>query len=170
MVIQDFSKLALPLTKLTRKNVSYEWSTECEESFCELKRRLTIAPNLTLTTDNKAFIIYNDASKMGYRYVLMQDGKVVAYASRQLKPSEVNYLKHDLELDAIVFALKIWRHYLYGAKFEVFTNHQSLRYLLSQKDLNLRQGCWMEYIKDYDFTIQYNPWKANVITDTLSRK
>ena len=100
----------------------------------------------------------------------MQDGKVVAYASRQLKPHEQNYPTHDLELAAVVFALKIWRHYLYGEKCRIFTDYKSLKYLLTQKDLNLRQWRWLELLKDYDCIIDYHPGKANVVADALSRK
>ena len=100
----------------------------------------------------------------------MQEGKVVAYASRQLKPHEKNYPTHDLELAAIVFALKNWRHYLYGEKCFIYTNHKSLKYLPSQRELNLRQRRWMELIKEYDCVIDYHPGKANVVVDALSRK
>ena len=100
----------------------------------------------------------------------MQDGKVVAYASRQLKPHEQNYPTHDLELATVVFALKIWRHYLYGEKCRIYTDHKSLKYLLTQKDLNLRQCQWLELFKDYDCIIAYHPRKANVVADALSRK
>ena len=100
----------------------------------------------------------------------MQEGKVVAYASRQLKPHEKNYPTHDLELVAIVFALKIWRHDLYGEKCFIYTDHKSLKYLPSQRELNLRQRRWMELIKDYDCVIDYHPGKANVVADALSRK
>ena len=100
----------------------------------------------------------------------MQDEKVVAYASRQLKRHEANYLTHDLELAAVVFALKIWRHYLYGEHCRIFTDHKSLKYLLTQKELNLRQRRWLELIKDYDLVIDYHPGKANVVADALSRK
>ena len=100
----------------------------------------------------------------------MQDGKVVAYASRQLKPHEQNYPTHDLELAAVVFALKIWRHYLYGEKFIIYTDQKSLKYLLMQKELNLRQRRWLELFKDYDCIIDYHPRKANVVTYALSKK
>ena len=100
----------------------------------------------------------------------MQDGKVVAYAYRQLKPHEQNYPTHDLELAAVVFALKIWRHYLYGEKCRIFIDHKSLKYLLTQKDLNLRQHQWLELLKDYECIIDYHPGKANVVADALSRK
>ena len=100
----------------------------------------------------------------------MQRDRVIAYASRKLKKHEVNYPTHDLELVAIVFALRIWRHYLYGVPCRIFTNHKSLQYLFSQKDLNMRQRRWIEHIKDYDCTIEYHPGKANVVADALSRK
>ena len=95
---------------------------------------------------------------------------MVAYASRQLKSHEKNYPTHDLELAAIVFTLKIWRHYLYGEKFFIYTDRKSLKYLPSQIELNLRQRRWMELIKNYDCVIDYNPGKANVVADALSRK
>nr|GEW29956.1 retrotransposon protein, putative, Ty3-gypsy subclass [Tanacetum cinerariifolium] len=114
--------------------------------------------------------IYSDASKKGLGCVLMQHGKVIAYASRQLKPYEVNYPTHDLELAAVVFALKIWRHYLYGESCDVFTDYKSLKYIFTQRDLNMRQRRWLELLKDYDTNIQYHPGKANVVADALSRK
>ena len=100
----------------------------------------------------------------------MQHGKVITYASRQLKTHERKYPTHDLELVAIVFTLKIWRHYLYGEKCEIYTYHKSLRYIFTQKELNMRQRRWLELIKDYDCTINYHPGKANVVADALSRK
>ena len=115
-------------------------------------------------------MIFSDASLNGLGCVLMQEGKVVVYASRQLKPHEKNYPTHDLELATIVFVLKIWRHYLYGEKCFIYTDHKSLKYLLSQRELNLRQRRWMELIKDYDCMIDYHPGKANVVADALSRK
>ena len=114
--------------------------------------------------------MYYDASRMGLGCVLMQKGRVIAYASRQLRPYEHNYPTHNLEMAVIVFALKIWRHYLYGEKFEIFTDHKSLKYLQSQKDLNLRQRRWIELLKDYDCSMQYNPGKANLVADALSQK
>jgi len=112
--IEGFSKLALPLTKLTRKEVPFVWSPQCEKSFKELKERLTTSPVLILPDPTKPYVVYCDASRQGLGCVLMQDRKVVAYASRQLRKHEENYPTDDLELAAIVFALKIWRHYLYG--------------------------------------------------------
>ena len=114
--------------------------------------------------------MYCDASRDGQGCVLMQSERFVAYDSIQLKNREKNYPTHDLELAAIVFALKIWHHYLYGEQFEVFLDHKSLKYIFTQRDLNMRQRRWMEYLEDYDFTLPYHPGKANVMADELSRK
>jgi hypothetical protein len=115
-------------------------------------------------------VVYSDASKKGLGCVLMQNDNVIAYASRQLKPYEQNYPTHDLELAAVVFALKIWRHCLYGERCEIYTDQKSLKYLFTQKELNIRQRRWLELIKDYDCEINYHPGKANVVVDALSRK
>nr|XP_029144801.1 uncharacterized protein LOC112708782 [Arachis hypogaea] len=155
---------------LTRKDVPFVWTPKCEESFLALKQRLTTAPVLVLPDPREPFEVFCDASLKGLGCMLMQHHKVVAYASRQLRPHERNYPTHDLELAAIVFALKIWRHYLYGVKFQVFSDHKSLKYLFEQKELNMRQRRWMELLKDYDFELNYHPGKANVVADALSRK
>ena len=141
---------------------------KCEESFQELKRRLVIAPILVIPSGSGDFTIYSDASRKGSGCVLMQHGKVVAYASRQLKPYEQNYPTNDLELAAVVFALKIWRHYLYGEQCEIFIDHKSLKYLFTQKELNMRQRRWLELLKDYDLTISYHFGKVNVVADVGS--
>ncbi|KAL0560877.1 hypothetical protein IC582_001292 [Cucumis melo] len=161
---------ATPLTQLTRKGAPFVWSKACEDSFQNLKQKLVIAPVLTVPDGSGSFVIYSDASKKGLGCVLMQQGKVVAYASRQLKSHEQNYPTHDLELAAVVFALKIWRHYLYGEKIQIFTDHKSLKYFFTQKELNMRQRRWLELVKDYDCEILYHPGKANVVADALSRK
>ena len=168
--VQGFSKIATPMTMLTRKNVKFLWTNACERSFEELKQKLTTAPVLTIPTGIGGFVVYSDASKNGLGAVLMQNGKVIAYASRQLKEYEKNYPTHDLELAAVVFALKIWRHYLYGEKCEIYTDHKSLKYFFTQKELNMRQRRWLELVKDYDCVINYHPGKANVVADALSRK
>ncbi|GJX20316.1 reverse transcriptase [Tanacetum coccineum] len=168
--VEGFSLLALPLTKLMRKGEKFVWNEEREKSFEELKRRLVSSPILTLPSGTGGYQIYSDASKKGLGCVLMQHGKVIAYASRQLKPYEENYPTHDLELAAVVFALKIWRHYLYGETCDIFTDHKSLKYIFTQKELNMRQRRWLELLKDYDANIQYHPGKANVVADALSRK
>ena len=109
----------------------FEWTDQCETSFQELKRRLTTAPILTLPLGRGGFIVYTNASNVGLGCVLTQNGKVIAYSSRQLKDHERNYATHDLELAVVVFNLKMWRHYLYGEKFEVHSDHRSLQYLFS---------------------------------------
>nr|GEV40100.1 reverse transcriptase [Tanacetum cinerariifolium] len=145
-------------------------STRPEKSFEELKQRLVSAPVLTLPSGSGGFQIYIDAFKKGLGCVLMQHWKVIAYASRQLKPYEVNYPTHDLELAAVVFALKIWRHYLYGESCDVFTDHKNLKYIFTQRELNMRQRRWLELLKDYDTNIKYHLGKANVMADALSKK
>jgi len=115
-------------------------------------------------------VVYSDALKRGLGCVLMQHGRVIAYASRQLKSHEVNYPVHDLELATVVFALRVWRYYLYRKQIQIFTHSKSLKYLMSQKELNMRQRRWVELIKDYDCVIDYHPSKANVVADALSRK
>ena len=166
----SMKSIALPLTNLTRKGGKLEWNDECEHSFQEFKQRLTSAPILALPTDGGGFLIYSDASRQGLGCVLMQHVKVIAYASRQLKVHERNYPTHDLELAAVIFALKIWRHYLYGESCEIYTDHKSLKYIFTQKELNLRQRRWLELLKDYDVNILYHPRMANVVADALSRK
>ncbi|KAE8721419.1 Detected protein of unknown function [Hibiscus syriacus] len=168
--VEGFSLIAAPLTKLLRKDVPFVWSDDQQASFEKLKTVLTQAPVLIQPESGKDFSVYSDASHSGLGCVLMQEKKVVAYASRQLRPHERNYPTHDLELAAVVFALKIWRHYLYGEKCYIYTDHKSLKYLLTQKELNLRQRRWLELLKDYDFEIEYHPGKANVVADALSRK
>lgn len=168
--IQDFSKIAVPLTKLTRKSVSFVWGEEQKLAFETLRKKLCEAPVLTLPEGIEDMTVYCDASYHGLGCVLMQRGKVISYASRQLKTHEANYPTHDLELAAVVFALKIWRHYLYGVKCTIYTDHKSLRYFMDQQNLNMRQRRWLDVVKDYDCEILYHPGKANVVADALSRK
>ncbi|KAH0735409.1 hypothetical protein KY285_011116 [Solanum tuberosum] len=144
--VDRFSYIASPLTKLTQKKVKFQWSDDCEKSFTELKTRLTTAPVLTLPEGSDGYVIYCDASKVGLGCVLMQHGKDIAYASRQLKVHDKNYPTYDLELAAVIFSLTIWRHYLY--------------------DVHRR---WLEFLKDYDMTVHYHPTKANVVANALSR-
>ncbi|GJW38386.1 putative reverse transcriptase domain-containing protein [Tanacetum coccineum] len=127
----------------------------------------TRAPILALPQGAENLIVYCDASHKGLGAVLMQNDKVIAYASRQLKIHEKNYTTHDLELGAVVFALKIWRHYLYGTKRTVFMDHKSLRYILDQKELTMRQRCWLELLNDYDYGISYHLGKTNIVADAL---
>ena len=153
--IKGFSVIASSLTKLLRKRVKFVWDDNCQSSFDQLKKILVEAPMLTQPTSAREYALYSDASKIGLGCVLMQDGKVVAYASKQMKQHEQNYPTHDLELAVVVFTLKIWRHYLYGEKCRIFTDHKSLKYLLTQKELNLRQRRWLVLFKDYDCIVDY---------------
>ncbi|GJV44569.1 putative reverse transcriptase domain-containing protein [Tanacetum coccineum] len=155
------------ILELLRKE---ELGDKQEAAFQTLKHKLCSAPILALSQGAENFIVYCDASHKGLGAVLMQNKKVIAYASRQLKIHEKNYTTHDLELGAVVFALKIWRHYLYGTKCMVFTYHKSLQHMLDQKELNMRQCRWLELLSDYDCEIRYHPGKANVVADALSRK
>ncbi|GJY10096.1 putative reverse transcriptase domain-containing protein [Tanacetum coccineum] len=168
--IEGFSKIAKPMTKLTQKKVKFEWGDKQEAAFQLLKQKLCSAPILALPEGSEDFIAYCDTSKKGLGAVLIQREKVISYASRQLEIHEKNYTTHDLELGAVVFALKIWRHYVYGTKCTVFTDHKSLQYILDQKELNMRQRRWFELLSDYDCDIRYHPRKANVVADALSRK
>ena len=136
--IEDFSRIAAPMTKFTRKEVKFDWDDRCEEAFQELKRRLTSAPILIVSDREQGYTVYYDASRAGLGCVLMQSGRVVAYGSRQLKNHEQNYPTHDMELPVVVFVLKTWRHYLYGEEFEVYSYHKSLKYIFTQWDLNMR--------------------------------
>jgi hypothetical protein len=120
--------------------------------------------------NTKSFDVYCDASGTGLGCVLMQDNRVIAYASRALRPHEQNYPTHDLELASVVHALKIWRHYLMGPHCNIYTDHNSLKYIFTQADLNMRQRRWLELIKDYDLEVHYHPGKANIVADALSCK
>jgi hypothetical protein len=168
--IKGFSSITRPMTDLLKKDNKFVWTPKCEESFQIIKKKLTTVPVLTLPDIHQDFIVFCDASIQGLGCVLMQNEKVIAYASRLLKPHEQNYPTHDLELAAIVHALKIWRHYLIGNKCHIFTDHKSLKYIFTQPDLNLRQRRWLELIKDYDLEIHYHPRKANVVADALIQK
>ncbi|GJU12795.1 reverse transcriptase domain-containing protein [Tanacetum coccineum] len=143
---------------------------EQELTFQTLKDKLCNAPVLALPDGPKDFVVYCDASRIGLGCVLIQRGKVIAYASRQLKIHKKNYTTHDLELGAVVFALTIWKHYLYGTKSVIYTDHKSLQHIFSQKELNMRQRRWIELFSDYNCEIHYHHGKANVVVDALSRK
>jgi ribonuclease HI len=158
------------MTELLKKGVKFEWSQKCEEAFHALRHHLMIAPVLAHPDNTKSFDVYCDASGTGLGCVVMQDNRVIAYASRALRPHEQNYPTHDLELAAVVHALKILRHYLMGAHCNIYTDHKSLKYIFTQADLNMRQRRWLELVKDYDLEVHYHPGKANVVADALSRK
>ncbi|GKC72192.1 putative reverse transcriptase domain-containing protein [Tanacetum coccineum] len=151
--IKGFSRIVRPMTKLTQKRVKFDWEEKAEAAFQLLKQRLCSASILALLEGSVNFVVYCDASHKGLGAVLMQKEKVIAYASRQLKVHEKNYTTHDLELGAVVFALKMWRHYLYSTKCVVFTDHKSLQHILDQKELNMRQQRWLELLSDYNYEI-----------------
>ncbi|GJU49297.1 putative reverse transcriptase domain-containing protein [Tanacetum coccineum] len=168
--IEGFSKIAKPMTKLTQKGIKFNWGEKEEKAFQLIKQKLCSAPILALPEGSEGLVVYCDASHKGLGTVLMRREKVIAYASRQLKVYKKNYTTHDLELGSVVFALKKWRHYLYGTRCTVFTDHKSLQHILDQKKLNMRQRRWLELLRDYDCDIRYHPRKANVVADALSRK
>jgi hypothetical protein len=167
--IPYFSRIAKPITELLKKEAKFVWGQKCEDAFHALRQHLTTSPVLAQPDSSKPFDVYCDASGTGLGCVLMQDNRVIAYASRALGPHEQNYPTHDLELAAVVHALKMWRHYLMGTHCNIFTNHKSLKYIFTQADLNMRQRRWLELIKDYDLEVHYHPRKANVVADALSR-
>jgi hypothetical protein len=158
------------MTGLLANKVELKWTQKCQEAFETLKEKLTTTTVLVLPEVHKPFSVYCDACYTSLGCVLMQEGRLVAYSSRQLKVHEKNYPINDQELVALVHALKTWRHYLYGQKCDVYTDHKSLKYIFTQSELNMRQQRWLELIKDYELEIHYHPGKANVVADTLSRK
>jgi hypothetical protein len=159
-----------PITTLQCKGVKYEWKEECNSAFIEIKRLLTSAPILRVPDMEKDFMVCTDASKQGLGAVLMQDGGVIAYASRKLKKHEELYVTHDLELATVMLALKLWRHYLVGRNFELKIDHQSLKHVFTQRDLNARKRRWSEFMSEYDFGISYIKGRENVVADALSRR
>jgi hypothetical protein len=168
--IPDFSRTAKPITELLKKEAKFVWGQKCEDAFHALRQHLTTAPVLAQPDNSKPFDVYCDAYGTGLGCLLMLDNRVIAYESRALRPHEQNYPTHDLELAAVVHALKMWRHYLMGTHCNIFTDHKSLKYIFTQADLNMWQRRWLELIKDYDLEVHYHPGKANVVADALSRK
>ncbi|GJV99314.1 putative reverse transcriptase domain-containing protein [Tanacetum coccineum] len=168
---KEYEEHLKAILKLLKKEKLYTKFSKCGFWIPKLiKQKLCNAPIMALPEGSEGFVVYYDASHKGLDVVLMQREKVIAYASRQLKIHEKNYTTHDLELGSVVFALKIWRHYLYGTKCTVFTDHKSIQHILDQKELNIRQRRWLELLSDYDCDIRYHPGKANVVADALSRK
>ncbi|GKD41113.1 putative reverse transcriptase domain-containing protein, partial [Tanacetum coccineum] len=161
-------RMQFALPKLTQKSIKFDWEEKAEATFQLLKQKLCSAPILALPEGIENFVVYCDASHKGLGAVLMQKEKVIDYASCQLKVHKKNYTTHDLELGAVVFTLKMWRHYLYGTKCVMFTDHKSLQHILDQKELNMRQQWWLELLSEYDCEIRYHPGKANVILSAQS--
>ena len=139
---EGFSKISSLLTALTHKSLKFEWTDACEMSFQGLRERLVTAPILTIPKGEEGFVIYCDASDQGLGAILMQHGRVIAYASRQLKQYEKNYARHDLELAIVVFVLKMWRYYFYGVHLDIYIDHNNLKYIFTQKELNMWQRRW----------------------------
>jgi hypothetical protein len=168
--ISNFSKISKPITKLLKKGTIYDWSKECDDAFQTLKKLLTTSPVLAQPNIAKPFDIFGDASGTGLGCVLMQEGRVISYSSRQLRCHEECYPTHDLELAVVVMALRTWQHYLLRNVVHIYTDHKSLKYIFTQLDLNMRQRRWLELITDYELEVHYHPGKANVVADALSRK
>jgi hypothetical protein len=158
------------MTQLLEKDAKFKWSQQCEEAFLTLKKLRTTAPVLAQPDIEKPFDVYCDASGTDIGGVLMQDGYVISYASRQLRHHEEHYPTHDLELLAVVHALKVWRYYLLGNLVHIYIDHKNLKYLFTQSNLNMRKHRWLELIKDYELEIHYYPGKVNVVADALSHK
>jgi hypothetical protein len=153
--VEGFLKIANPIKELQKKNKKFVWTEKCVEAFWRLKELLTIAPILKVSDMDSNFLVCTNASKEGLGGVLMQDGRVIAYISRKLRRHEKNYATHDLELLAIVYSLKVWRHYLVGQKIELRTDHCGLQHIFMQSDLNVRQRRWLELLSKYDYEITY---------------
>ena len=166
--IKDYAVIAAPLTGLLKKGIRIEWNQKLQESFERLKEIVTTAPCLKLPDFSKEFEVVTDASGIALGGVLTQEGRPVSFTSRKLKPYESNYATHDLELLAVIHALKVWRHYLLGRKFKLVTDHKSLKWIFTQPNLNMRQRRWIKILHEFDFDIVYRPGKENVIVDALS--
>jgi hypothetical protein len=166
--IVGFSKIAHPITSLQRKGKQFHWTEGCEESFQRLKQLLTSSPILRIAC--KDFIVCTDACKEGLGGVLSQNEFVICYESKKLKEHEKNYATHDLELASIVHALKKWRHYLMGRRFELRKDHNGLKYLFDQPTLNVRQSRWLEFLCEYNFEIKHIKGKKNKVVDALNRR
>jgi hypothetical protein len=168
--IAGFSKISHPITYLQKKGVKFQWSLECEKRFQHLKQLLTSAPILRIADPNEDFIVCTSTCKEGLGGVLSQNVYVVCYESRKLKEHERHYATHDLELETIVHALKKWRHYLMGKRFELRTYHNGLKYLFDQPNLNARQSRWLEFLSEYDFDIKHIKGKENKVVDALNKR
>jgi hypothetical protein len=168
--IARFSKIAHPITSLKKKGMKFQWSLECEKSFQHLKKLLTSAPILRISDPNEDFMVFIDACKEGLGGFLSHNGFVVCYESRKLKEHERNYTTHDLELASIVHALKKWRHYLMGKRFELRTYHNGMKYLFDQATLNARKIRWLKFLSEYDFDINHIKGKEKKVDDALSKR
>jgi hypothetical protein len=168
--ISGFSKIAHPITSLQRKEKKFQWIEECEKSFQRSKMLLISVPILRIANPNVDFVVCTDVCKEGLGGVLSQNGFVICYEFRKLKEHEKNYATHDLDLAAIIHALRKGRNYLMGRRFELRTDHNGLKYLFDQPTLNARQSRWLELMCEYDFEIKYIKGKENKVVDALSRR
>jgi hypothetical protein len=168
--IPNFSMITKPITELLKKGNKYLWSEACGEAFKHLKKLLATSPMLAQPDTTKSFDVYYDASSTGLGGILMQEGRVISYSSRQLRHHEEHYPSLDHELAAVVMALWMWRHYLPGNVVHIYMNHKRLKYIFTQPDFYMRQRRWLELIKDYELKVHYHPGKANIVAEALSRK
>jgi hypothetical protein len=170
MFILSFSKISKSITKHLKKGNKYVWSKDCDKAFQTLRKLLTTSLMLAQPNITKSFNIYCDASGTSLGCVLKQEGWVISYSSPKFRCHEEHYPTHDLELVAMVMALRTWWHYLLGNVVHIYTDHKSLKYIFTQLDLNMRQRWWLKLIKEYELEVHYHPGKVNEVVDTLSRK
>ena len=168
--MRDFSTIAAPLNELTKKGVDFKWGKSQQNAFQELKKRLTEAHVLVLPDFTKTFEVECDASGIGIRGVLMQQGKPVAYFSEKLGDAQLNYSVHDKELNALAYVFETWQHYLWPKEFVIHSDHEALKYLEGQAKLNHRHAKWVEFIETFPYSVKYKKGKDNVVADALSQK
>ena len=168
--IRHFSEISAPLTRLIKKDKRFEWNSEAEKAFNELKRRMTTSPVLVLPDFRKVFEVQTDASGVAIGGVLLQENRPVAYFSEKLNDARQGYCTYDVELYAVVQALKNWRHYLLPKEFILETDHSALKYLQSQEKLQVRHAKWVSFLQEYSFIIKHRPGVENKVADALSRK
>jgi hypothetical protein len=168
--VKDFSTIAAPLHELTKKGVSFNWGQSQEDYFALLKEKLTHAPLLQLPDFGKTFELECDACGVGIGAVLMQGGKPVAYFSEKLNGPVLNYSTYDKELYALIRSLQTWKHYLWSKEFFIHSNHESLKHLRSQTNLNRRHAKCVEFLETFPYIIKYKKGNDNVIVDALSSR
>ena len=168
--MKDFSTIAASLTAVIKKNVAFQWENEQDKVFQLLKHKLTQAPVLSLPSFDKMFEVECDASSVGIRAVLMQEGQSIAYFSEKLDGAASNYSTYDKELYSLIRALETWQHYLRPREFVIQTDHESLKHLKLQQKLNKRHVRWIAFVETFSYVIKYKTSKTNVVADALSRR